>query len=40
MKRCYWADLLRTIADKDDNIKGLWEKNMMVLDAIYRVSWA
>jgi hypothetical protein len=37
MKRHYQADLLRTLADEDDSIIGLW-KRMMVLDAIYGIS--
>jgi hypothetical protein len=41
MIRHYRADLLRTLADEDDNMTGLWRK-MMVLDATYSVSraWA
>jgi hypothetical protein len=37
MKQCYRADLLRTLADEDNNIIGLWKK-MTVLDAVYGVS--
>jgi hypothetical protein len=38
MKQHYWADLLRTTADEDNNIIALWKK--MVLDTIYGMSWA
>jgi hypothetical protein len=37
MKQCYWADL-KTLANGDDSIIALYKK-MMVLDAIYSVSW-
>jgi hypothetical protein len=39
MKQCYQADLLRTLADEDDNIMGLWKK-MLVLHGIYSISLA
>jgi hypothetical protein len=39
MKRRCRADLLRAVVDEDDNIVALWEK-IMVLDAIYGMSWA
>jgi hypothetical protein len=39
MKRHYWADRLRTLANKDDNIIGLWKK-IMVWGAIYSISQA
>jgi hypothetical protein len=35
-----WADRLRTLADENDNIIGLWRKKMTVLDAIDGVSRA
>jgi hypothetical protein len=38
MKLHYRTDLLRTLADDNGNLIGLWKK-MMVLDAIYSVSW-
>jgi hypothetical protein len=34
MKQCYRADLLRTLADEDENVIELWKKKIMVLDAI------
>jgi hypothetical protein len=39
MKQCYWADHLRILADKGDNIIRLWKK-MTVLDALHGVSQA
>jgi hypothetical protein len=36
----YRDDLLRTLTDENENIIGLWGKKMMVLAAIYSVSWA
>jgi hypothetical protein len=39
MKRCYQANLLRTIADENDSITASWKK-LMVLGAIYGASWA
>jgi hypothetical protein len=38
MKWCYWADLLRNLADEADNIIALGKRIM--LDAIYGVSQA
>jgi hypothetical protein len=39
MKQHYWANLLRTLANEDENIIALWKK-MTVFDAIYSISWA
>jgi hypothetical protein len=39
MKRCYWADLLRNLADEDNNIMAVWKK-ITVLDAIYGIPQA
>jgi hypothetical protein len=39
MKQCYQSDLLRTLANEDDNIIALWKK-MIVLVAMYGISQA
>jgi hypothetical protein len=34
VKQCYWANLLRTLSDEDDDIIGLWQIRM-VLGAVW-----
>jgi hypothetical protein len=38
MKRHFWADLLRTLADEDNSIKALWKKNYGVGCYIHHIS--
>jgi hypothetical protein len=30
MKQCYWTNLLRSLADEDGNMIGVWKKNYCV----------